>query len=108
MTAIINNLRNRSIRVIAFGVLIFAMFITFIFASVIVKAQGKNTTSTDKVYYTNITVRDGETLWSIAEDNINYDHYDTVSEYVKELKRVNGMETDYIMAGKHLVVLYYR
>ena len=46
-------------------------------------------------------------MWSIAETHMGT-HYDTVDDYVKELRRINSLNgDDSIKAGMYLVVPYY-
>lgn len=59
-------------------------------------------------YYTNITVSQGETLWDIAEEYIDYEMYDNKNEYIAEVQSINHLKNkDAIRAGQHLIVPYY-
>ena len=58
-------------------------------------------------YYTGIQIEEGDSLWSIAEEYIS-DEYDSIQEYIKELKRVNQLEYDTIYSGQYLIVSYYK
>ena len=49
-------------------------------------------------YYTSITVETGETLWSLADEYINYDE-------VQSINHLDGAGT--LMAGQTLIVPYY-
>lgn len=57
-------------------------------------------------YYASIPVADGDTLWSIAETHMGT-HYDSVEDYVKELKKINSLSGECITTGMYLVVPYY-
>ena len=57
--------------------------------------------------FTNITVDEGDTLWSIAQANIDYDYYDSIYDYMEQLKDINNLTTDDINAGDNMIVIYY-
>lgn len=58
-------------------------------------------------YYKSIQIAKGDTLWSIAEKNMDKDHYKNISEYVKEVKTMNAIKSDSIVAGSYIIVPYY-
>lgn len=59
-------------------------------------------------YYKSITVAYGDTVWGIADDYVDYDHYKNTDAYVKEVKSINHLdENATIKAGQHLVIPYY-
>ena len=59
-----------------------------------------------KKYYTSICLEEGDTLWSIAvRYNVHSDK--STEEYVRELRRMNGLSDDTIHAGHYLTVSYY-
>lgn len=57
-------------------------------------------------YYKSIMISDGDTLWSIAAQNMD-SHYEHAADYVAEVKRMNSLETDRIIAGNYLIIPYY-
>lgn len=57
-------------------------------------------------YYKTIEITSGDTLWDIAETYID-DNYDSVKEYVQELKDINHLDSDSIQDGQYLTVAYY-
>lgn len=59
-------------------------------------------------YYTNVTVAYGESLWNLADDYIDYDHYKNKNIYIAEVCSINHLanEAD-IQAGQSLIVPYY-
>ncbi len=56
--------------------------------------------------YTSIEIKSGDSLWSIASEYMTED-YDSVQEYVREIKSLNGLGGDEIYAGKFLLIPYY-
>lgn len=59
-------------------------------------------------YYTDVTVKYGESLWNIADKYMDYSHYDNKAEYIKEVCSINNLEdASEIRSGQILVVPYY-
>ncbi|MDE7478693.1 MAG: LysM peptidoglycan-binding domain-containing protein [Lachnospiraceae bacterium] len=58
-------------------------------------------------YYKSIEISKGDTLWSIANDNFDSAHYKNTREFVKEIKKMNALTSDDIVAGNHIIVPYY-
>lgn len=58
-------------------------------------------------YFKSIEITAGDTLWSIAEANMDDEHYSYPSDYVAEVKRMNSLTSDRIEAGSYLIVPYY-
>ena len=57
-------------------------------------------------YYKSITIEQGDSLWSIAEEYCT-NAYEDNHEYVNELIQLNGLTSETIHEGQHLVVAYY-
>ena len=57
-------------------------------------------------YYKSITIEQGDSLWSIAQE-YRSDTYEDVQEYINELVQLNGLTSMTIHEGQHLVVAYY-
>ena len=58
-------------------------------------------------YYTSVTVRPGDTLWSLAQQYAP--EYSDIREYVDELIRINHLySTESLRPGQSLVILYYQ
>ena len=58
-------------------------------------------------YYTSITIKPGDTLWDIANEYIDSEHYKNQKEYMDEVKSINHLEDDNLKAGQIIVVPYY-
>ena len=57
-------------------------------------------------YYKSITIEQGDSLWSIAQE-YRTDAYKDIQEYIDELIQLNGLTSKTIHEGQHLVVAYY-
>lgn len=64
------------------------------------KGDGQNA---DK-YYKSIQIQSGDTLWNIAEEHKTAE-YDSVSEYISDLKQINNLSSDQIQSGQHLIII---
>ena len=58
-------------------------------------------------YYKSISVANNDTLWSIAEQHMDTEHYDSISDYIQEVKSMNDLKDDVIHYGDYLVIPYY-
>ena len=57
-------------------------------------------------YYTNIEVAYGDSLWKIADRYLSYE-YENHNAYIKEVVRLNHLQSTSIDAGTFLIVPYY-
>ena len=57
-------------------------------------------------YYTDIEVKDGDSLWSIAQKYCD-SHYNSIFEYMNEVRSINHIKGDTIREGQLLIVPYY-
>lgn len=57
-------------------------------------------------YYTSIEVKQGDTLWTIA-DTYKTDDSVTKDDYIREVMHMNGLQNETIHAGDFLTVAYY-
>lgn len=58
-------------------------------------------------YYKSIEITNGDTLWSIANDHFDSAYYKNTREYVSEIKKVNNLASDEIVAGSYIIIPYY-
>lgn len=83
-------------------------FISLVFVCIILffgKATASGTDGLHK-YYSSMTVETGDTLWSIAESNI--EGYDSVDEYIEEVVFINHLSSaDEIKSGDCIIIPYY-
>lgn len=57
-------------------------------------------------YYKSIQIESGDTLWTIADDNIAGFNIEK-NDYIKEVCEINEISKDNIHAGDYIVVPYY-
>ena len=58
-------------------------------------------------YFTYHQIEKGDTLHDLAKEYISYEFYDDLQEYIEEVKEINHMENDLIIAGNMLVLPYF-
>lgn len=58
-------------------------------------------------YFTYHEIEKGDTLHDLAKEYISYEFYDNIQEYIEEVKEINHMENDLIIAGNMLVLPYF-
>lgn len=56
---------------------------------------------------TSVEIMQGDTLWDIASEYYS-DEFDNMNDYIKEIKKVNNMPTDKIVAGNYIIIPYYK
>lgn len=57
-------------------------------------------------YYKSVQIENGDTLWSLAEENMG-GQYESTQAYVSEVKHMNAIADDTIVAGEYIVLPYY-
>ena len=76
--------------------------------SSLISSANSGTESKMYKYYTGITVKSGDSLWSIADEFIDYGQYGSRESYVNEVCSINHIEDDSMLrAGQRLIVPYY-
>lgn len=56
--------------------------------------------------YRPVEVKEGDSLWSIAKDNMT-EEWKSTGAYVKAIKEFNSMESNNIYAGTYISIPYY-
>ena len=59
-----------------------------------------------EVQYKVIEIESGDSLWDIAEENMN-PGFDSIFDYIREIKRCNQLQSDRITSGSYLMIPYY-
>lgn len=95
--------RNITVGII---VCILVVALSVAFGSILVHAQSEDIAPVYK-YYASIEVQYGETLWSIAQKNLDNEHYADTQTYIKEVLRINHLTDEQIVAGQYLIIPYY-
>ena len=103
-------LKNRKVQIIAAALII--LMITVVSGTFAIRSHAESVNAeSDTVYYRYTAmyrVCSGNTLTSIAKQYMDDVHYDSVSDYVKELRQMNGMyNDDKLVTGELIAVTYY-
>jgi hypothetical protein len=59
-----------------------------------------------EIQYKIIEIEKGDSLWSIANDNMG-PGYDDINVYIKDIKECNQLDSSNIRAGNYLMLPYY-
>ena len=87
------------------AVVLMSLVLLFTAGLLTVKSSARSTEADRPRLYKSIEVAPGDTLWNIAEEYApEFDM--NVRDYLSELKEVNGMNSDRIIAGGHLIVIF--
>lgn len=100
--------RKAAIRKFSFACMtgLFMMIFGLSVFSMTAKADTNEYANMNK-YYESHLIQQGETLWSIAEANMDDAHYDSVREYIDEVKEVNGFTGDKLQSGNYILIPYF-
>lgn len=60
----------------------------------------------EELYYKAIEVKEGDTLWSIANTYM-CEEFDSKQDYINEIKSINHLTDDTIHSGSYLTIPYY-
>lgn len=55
---------------------------------------------------TSVKIQEGDSLWSLAEEYYS-DEFSSVSNYIAEIKRMNGLSADTLYAGSYILIPQY-
>ena len=84
----------------------FIITISFTANGFISNAKSKQMEDIEFKYYKSIVVEEGETLWSIASENMGAD-YEDKNSYINEVKQMNGLIDDQITIGSYIIIPYF-
>lgn len=59
------------------------------------------------VGFKSVSVKEHDTLWSIAKENYSKEFQGSLNDYIREIKRCNSLSSSNINAGSSLVVPIY-
>jgi len=89
-----------------FMLVLFVMVLSCFFGKTLVMASEEETQVVYERYYTDIEIKKGDSLWSIAK-TYNQNSGMEIREYIREVKQMNGMVSDDIEAGDSLTIVYF-
>lgn len=89
--------------VIAFVVV---LFFTFSYNAITSQAN-EDTSDVTYKYFTSFEIEQGDSLWSIAEAHIDYDHYDSIQDYIDEVVDINNLKSESIKSGQCIIIPYF-
>lgn len=69
-------------------------------------SDGVSANTHNEKYFKCIDIERGDTLWSIADEYMT-EEYDSVEEYIAEVKSINSLTDDTLYNGATLIVPYY-
>lgn len=104
------NIRRRRAfkRKLALVAITFCLIITCAISYHSIKSSATSGDDMNFKYYTSITVQNGETLWGIADDYIDYSQYKNKNAYISEVMSINQLDdASDIISGQKLTVPYY-
>ena len=59
-------------------------------------------------YYKTVSVSTGDSVWTIAEEYMDYLHYRNTREFVNDITRINQISPDSkLKAGNNIIIPYY-
>ena len=97
---------RRNILLLILSTIILSSLLVF-FASMSIQASDmEHQQQVSYKYFKSIYITQGDTLWSIAEANMD-EHYSSQKEYINEVKRMNSLTSDHIVCGSYLIIPYF-
>ena len=87
-------------------VFICVMVLSCFFGKTLVMANVEESSETYNRYYTELEVQSGDTLWSIAKEYSKNSGME-IREYIREIKHMNRMISDDLIAGDSLTIVYF-
>ena len=89
----------------ALSVLIMAAFIILVWLIMFHPAAAGSNAREESVQYVSLQIEEGDTLWSIAEQHLPASM--DVTHYIDQIRAVNHMHTDIIIASRYLIIPVY-
>lgn len=96
--------RNRIIKMMLSFCLVFIL--AMMSGSIISYAKSSKQESPSYKYYTSVTIQEGDTLTTIAKENISPE-FTSVSAYINEVRQMNHLDSEKIYSGQSLIIPYY-
>ena len=102
--------RERRRRILFYRITVPCMITVLIMSMLIFEKNDSLKTSAHsdrELYYKSVLVEDGDTIWSIAKENMT-EEWPSVQAYVNAIMKLNQKDSDSIYAGMYLSIPYYR
>lgn len=90
-----------------FTALSFVVVLIFVFSFKSITSNAVEETDATYKYFKSYVVDNDDTLWSIANEHIDYQCYNDVNEYIDEVVSINHLNNDTIMYGQSIVIPYF-
>lgn len=105
-----NNRRKRQQDLRRKGIiLLFSIMSVLVISTIFFSFSSKASNSSNETcykYYTSILIQDGDSLWSLAEENWD-EHFPSKKAYIEEIKKTNNLSDDILISGQYLIIPYY-
>lgn len=99
---------KRNVMILSLLLIVAALsIISIILCTVWIPPKSSQYSSAPNKYFKSVQIEKGDTLWSIAKENMDTEHYKNISEYVKEIKKINALVSDRVTAGNYIIIPYY-
>lgn len=82
-----------------------ALFLVVLFVLPERTAAAGNTTG-GTYTITSVQIEEGDSLWSIAAEHYS-EEFSSLTSYITEIKRMNGLTSDTVYAGSYILVPQY-
>ncbi|MCH5280224.1 MAG: LysM peptidoglycan-binding domain-containing protein [Lachnospiraceae bacterium] len=100
--------KRRMMQKMAFGAMTGCFVLIFALSVFSLSAKANTSEGANEFkYYTSHMIMPGESLWSIAEENMDETHYQSINAYIDEIKSINGMKNDKLIIGNYIIIPYY-
>lgn len=86
-------------------VIMAAIFLMILFILPEKTASAGNTTG-GTYTITSVKIEEGDSLWSIAKEHYT-DEFSSLTNYIAEIKRMNGLSSDMLYADSYILVPQY-
>lgn len=80
--------------------------VSFLFGNIFVFAKSDQTQMISYKYFTSVKIQSGDTLWDLAQTYYS-NEYESLTDYIEDVKKINSLTSDSIHAGKYLMIPYY-
>ncbi len=96
---------KKAVFLVMLPVFVLACFISACQSS---KAQNTGDRTDDVVAYESVLICRGDTLWTIAEANLDHPTAAEIRQHVKEIAELNDISPAHIHAGNYLLIPRYK